>query len=124
MPDPPKIRIRRVYDAEPKDRKEVRVLVDRLWPRGMKKDALKLDRWDKELAPSNELRRWFAHDPEKWEGFQSRYRIELADHTDLLRELATLAVRRPVVLLYGARDRQHNEAVVLKEVLEEGIQNS
>lgn len=124
MPDRAEIRIQRVYDPEPKHGHETRILVDRIWPRGVSRSSLKLDRWAKELAPSNELRRWFAHDPKKWPGFESRYRVELAEKTDLLKELAELAVRNPLVLLYGARDEEHNQAVVLKDVLEEGIRNS
>ena len=85
---------------------------------------LKLDRWAKDLAPSTELRRWFAHDPKKWPGFQSRYRAELAEKTPMLKELAEMARDRPLVLLYAARDNEHNQAVVIKEVLEEGIRNS
>ena len=124
MPDRPNIGIRRVYDAGPQSSREVRVLVDRLWPRGVGKDSLRLDRWDKDLAPSSELRRWFGHDPKRWPGFQTRYRYELATQTATLKELAELARDRDVVLLYSARDEEHNQAVVLKDVLEEGIRNS
>ncbi len=124
MPEPPVIRIRRVYDATGGGRNETRVLVDRLWPRGLKKGSVRIDRWAKELAPSTGLRRWFAHDPAKWREFESKYRFELADKTAELKELAELATHRPLVLLYGARDERHNQAVVLKDVLEEGIRNS
>jgi uncharacterized protein YeaO (DUF488 family) len=120
MPEPVVVTVRRVYDRSPR-RHEVRVLVDRLWPRGIRKEDLHLDRWAKDVAPSNELRRWFAHDPRRWDEFQRRYRYELADKTAELRELAELTRRGPLVLLYGARDRDRNEAVVLKDVLEEGI---
>jgi uncharacterized protein YeaO (DUF488 family) len=124
IPSELRIRIQRVYRSEPRKRQEVRVLVDRLWPRGVRKDSLKLDSWAKDLAPSDRLRRWFAHDPKKWPGFQSRYRAELAEKTGMLKQLAEIARGRPLVLLYGARDEEHNEAVVLKDVLEEGIRNS
>ena len=124
MPDRPRIEIRRVYDAGAARSGEVRVLVDRVWPRGLSREALKLDRWAKDVAPSTELRRWFGHDPRRWPGFQTRYRHELAEKTGLLKELAELSVRRPLLLLYGARDVEHNQAVVIKEVLEEGIAHS
>lgn len=124
MPEGPRIRTQRVYEAEPKHGRETRILVDRVWPRGVAKDSLKLDRWARDLAPSNALRRWFAHDPRKWPDFQSRYRFELAAKTEGLKELAELAREHPLVLLYSARDREHNQAIVLKEVLEEGIRNS
>src|SRR5579859_57825 len=124
MPDEPKIRVQRVYEAKPSHGRDARVLVDRVWPRGVGKSALKLDRWARDVAPSTELRRWFAHDPKKWPGFQSRYRAELAEKTPMLKELAEMARDRPLVLLYAARDNEHNQAVVIKEVLEEGIRNS
>lgn len=124
MPDSPKIEIRRVYEAGVARRGETRVLVDRVWPRGVSRDALKLERWAKEIAPSTQLRRWFGHDARRWPGFQTRYRHELAEKTAVLKELAMLSVRRPLVLLYSAKDVEHNQAVVLKEVLEEGIAHS
>lgn len=127
MPDTPKspeIEIRRVYDRGSSRPGEARVLVDRVWPRGIARDELELDRWARELAPSQGLRRWFGHDPRRWPGFESRYRFELVAKTAMLKELAELSRRRPLVLLYGARDESHNQAVVLKDVLEEGIRNS
>ena len=124
MPDAPRIRIERVYDASGDGGGEWRILVDRLWPRGLRKADVKLDRWDRDLGPSDGLRRWFAHDPKKWPEFERRYRFELAEKTETLKELAEMARERPLVLLYGARDTQHNQAVVLKEVLDEGIRNS
>lgn len=126
MPDTPepRIGIRRVYGHLARRPGEARVLVDRVWPRGVAKESLELDRWARDLAPSDELRRWFGHDPKRWPGFESRYRRELAEKTGMLRELAQLARDRPLVLLYGARDETHNQAVVLKDVLEEGIRNS
>lgn len=112
------IALKRVYDeAEPGD--GLRILVDRLWPRGVKKDQARLDRWEKELAPSDDLRRWFAHDPEKWIEFRRRFREELADKGALLHELAQRGGKGRVTLLYAAKDEEHNNAVVLKELLEE-----
>jgi uncharacterized protein YeaO (DUF488 family) len=95
----------------------VRVLVDRLWPRGVTKKAAALDFWMKELAPSTELRKWFSHDPARWEGFRQRYRRELRKHGAQLEALKAQAAKRRVTLLYGARDTVHNEAVVLQEAL-------
>ncbi len=109
------IRIKRVYDpVEPTD--GTRVLVDRLWPRGLKKAALALDRWQKELAPSDALRRWFHHDPAKWEEFRQRYLAELEARPAAWGSLLQ-AARGPLTLLYGAHDAQHNNAVVLREFL-------
>ncbi len=125
MPEVPYIQLRRVYDRPSSTSPgEIRILVDPVWPRGVANASLKLDRWAKDLAPSNELRRWFGHDPKKWSGFQSRYRHELADKTAMLRELAELSRAGSLVLLYSARDEEHNQAVVIKDVLEEGIRNS
>lgn len=124
MPDAPRIEIRRVYDGGSSRPGEMRVLVDRVWPRGVAKESLQLDRWARDLAPSDKLRRWFGHDPARWPGFESRYRYELAEKTAMLKELAEQSRLRPLVLLYGARDQSHNQAVVLKDVLEEGIRNS
>jgi len=124
MPEPPRIRVQRVYEIDRALPREHRVLVDRVWPRGVSKESLKLDLWAKEVAPSNSLRKWFDHDPVKWAEFQNRYRFELAEKLPQLKELAELAAEGPLVLLYGARDETHNQAVVLKEVLEEGIEHS
>jgi uncharacterized protein YeaO (DUF488 family) len=94
-----------------------RVLVDRLWPRGVTKGRLAIDAWMKELAPSSELRRWFAHDPAKWPDFQRRYKRELRTHAELVDLLARDALRKRVTLIFGARDRSHNDAVVLAAVV-------
>jgi uncharacterized protein YeaO (DUF488 family) len=111
------VTIKRVY--EPPDASDgTRVLVDRLWPRGLAKDKAKIDRWAKELSPSDELRRWFGHDPARWAEFQKRYRAELKASGGLVRELASLAGgRERLTLLYAAKDEQHNNAVVLAELL-------
>ncbi len=99
-----------------------RVLVDRLWPRGVSKEALAIDTWLKDLAPSDELRRWFGHDPERWDEFRKLYRAELHDPSKriLLAELAARAREGPLTLVYGAKDEEHNNAVVLREILEHG----
>ncbi|MBU5613741.1 DUF488 domain-containing protein [Geomonas azotofigens] len=111
------VRLKRIYD-EPAASDGLRILVDRLWPRGLSKEKARLDRWEKELAPSDELRRWFGHEPEKWREFRDRYRQELAGQESLLKELAGVAARGTLTLLYAARDEEHNNAVVLKEILE------
>jgi uncharacterized protein YeaO (DUF488 family) len=112
-----RVQIKRIYDA-PEQSDGVRVLVDRLWPRGMTKEAASLDLWMKELAPSRELRKWFNHVPERWEGFRQRYRRELRKHSKELTALKAQAAEHRVTLLYGARDTEHNEAVVLQEALQ------
>jgi uncharacterized protein YeaO (DUF488 family) len=110
------VRIKRIYqEAEPADGR--RILVDRLWPRGVSKERARVDWWLKEIAPSNELRRWFAHDPSRWEEFQTRYRGELEAVRPLLDELRALAAQETVTLLYAARDEVHNNAVLLKKLL-------
>jgi uncharacterized protein YeaO (DUF488 family) len=108
---------KRIY--EPRSRADgVRVLVDRLWPRGVSKDEAKLDLWLKEIAPSTELRKWFAHDPSKWAEFKKRYRAELKNN-DAVVELKRLVRRsKHVTLLYAARDAAHNEAEVLRLMIE------
>lgn len=112
------VSIRRAYD-EPSESDGYRVLVDRVWPRGQRKDALALDEWAKELAPSTALRKWFAHDPMRWEAFRERYRDELGtpEARERLHALVEAAGKRPITLVYSARDEQHNQAVVLREVL-------
>ncbi len=110
------IRIKRIYDpASPGDGR--RILIDRLWPRGLKKEEARFDEWLKDLAPSDELRKWFSHDPAKWNEFQKRYRSELRGKAELLERLRTEARKGTVTLLYSARDEEHNNAVVLKELI-------
>ncbi len=113
----PEIRIARAYNPPPAD-DCYRVLVDRLWPRGIKKENLNLDRWMKDLAPSTDLRRWFNHDPQRWDQFRKRYFKELDALSDSVSEMLKTAGERPILFLYGARDEQHNQAIVLKEWIE------
>jgi uncharacterized protein YeaO (DUF488 family) len=110
------IAIKRVYDP-PQRADGLRVLVDRVWPRGISKEQARLAEWAREIAPSEELRRWFAHDPLRFEEFRTRYRKELAAYAEDLERLRAHASRRRVTLLYAARDERHNNAVVLAEVL-------
>jgi uncharacterized protein YeaO (DUF488 family) len=110
------IRIKRVYDP-PETDGGARFLVERLWPRGIKKEKLPIDGWLKDVAPSTELRRWFGHDPAKWDEFRRRYVAELAGCTEALRPIRQAARRSNVTLLYSARDTEHNSAVVLKGYL-------
>ena len=112
------IRIKRAYE-EPSRSDGLRVLVDRLWPRGLKKEDAAIDQWRKELAPSDGLRRWFKHDPKRWEEFRRRYLVELEEREDELVELAGKARNARVTLVFGARDPERNNAVVLRERLEE-----
>lgn len=116
------ILVQRVYDPTPV-RAGKRILVDRVWPRGIKKEALHLDLWQRDLAPSTALRKWFGHDPKRWEEFQRRYRAELRqpEQQTRLHELITLARRGPVTLLYSARDEEHNQALALRRVLEDSL---
>lgn len=112
-----RIKLKRVYEKpEPAD--GTRILVDRLWPRGISKARAKLDLWLKEIAPSTELRKWFDHDPKKWRDFRWRYKSELKRHAERLALIKDKARDGAVTLLYGARDQEHDEAVVLKELLE------
>ena len=110
------IQLKRAYE-KPERTDGTRILVDRLWPRGLTKEKAAIDLWLKELAPSTELRKWFGHDPKKWRGFRSRYRTELKLHGDHLQLIKNKAKVGAVTLVYGARDQEHNEAVVLKQVL-------
>ena len=110
------IRIKRIYDPPSPDDGR-RVLVDRLWPRGLARDEAKLDEWLKEIAPSDDLRKWFGHDPARWEEFRGRYREELASHGELLDRLRAEARKETVTLLFAAKDEERNNAVVLREIL-------
>src|SRR5271168_1884195 len=110
------LQIKRVY-AEPSQEDGKRILVDRLWPRGLTKEKAHVDLWLKEVAPSNDLRKWFAHDPAKWTEFRARYKAELKHNPTQYALLKQAVARSPVTLLYGAKDTEHNEAVVLHELL-------
>ena len=112
----PSVQVRRVYDP-PSPRDGARVLVDRVWPRGLTKQKARIDLWLKDVAPSTALRQWFGHDPARWSEFRRRYRTELTRNRTALEMLRQLARTRRVTLVFGARDERHNQAVVLKDVL-------
>jgi len=111
------IRLKRVYEPAASD-DGARFLVERLWPRGIRKIDLKMDAWVKDAAPSTELRQWFAHDPAKWEGFQRKYFAELKERADALDGIRKAAKHGDVTLLFSSHDLEHNNAVALKEYLE------
>lgn len=111
------IQIKRIY-AVPTADEGARVLVDRLWPRGVSKEKANLDLWLREIAPSTELRKWFGHDPARWSEFQVRYRKELAANNEAVKTLKEYAKKGNLTLLYGARDELHNEARVILEFLQ------
>ena len=110
------IKLKRVYEA-PAKADGTRILVDRLWPRGLSKEKAHVDLWLKEVAPSTELRKWFAHDPAKWAEFQTRYHAELKQNPDQITLLKQALAKGPATLLYGAKDEEHNEAIVLQKLL-------
>jgi uncharacterized protein YeaO (DUF488 family) len=117
------VRLKRAYEpAASSD--GYRVLIDRLWPRGVKREEAQLDEWARELAPSAELRRWFGHDPEKFAEFRRRYTDELAAQEQKLRQLRRRAREGTLTLVYAARDTEHNDAVVLAEILRKGRRSS
>lgn len=111
------IRVKRVYDPPAKE-DGLRVLVDRLWPRGLSRERAQVNLWLRDIAPNSELRKPFCHDPEKWPEFKRRYFAELASKTDLLATIAEEVREGVVTILYGAKDREHNNAVALKEYIE------
>jgi uncharacterized protein YeaO (DUF488 family) len=110
------VRLKRAYEAPAPD-DGTRILIDRLWPRGVKKADAEIDEWMKEIAPSTELRKWFGHDPGRWEDFQRRYRTEIREHTGELNRLRALAQRGRITLVFSARDEAQNDAVVLRDLL-------
>ncbi len=110
------IRLARVYDREPV-REGKAFLVERLWPRGVRREDLPVDGWLKDVAPTTGLRQWFGHDPARWAEFRRRYRKELDTHPEAWQPLAEAARRGPVILLYSSRDREHNNAVMLRDYL-------
>ncbi len=113
------IKLKRAYEQPAEDDGE-RILVERLWPRGLTKLRAKVDLWLKDVAPSTELRRWFGHDPDKWDGFRRRYQRELKDNNDLIKLLKRKAKAGTITLIYAARDEEDNGALVLKRFLEKG----
>ena len=110
------VRLKRAYEP-PAPNDGTRILIDRLWPRGVKKDDAALDQWAKDLAPSTALRKWFGHDPERWQEFRSRYAEEVRQHGEQLTQLRALARTRPITLVYSAHDEVHNDAVALRDFL-------
>ncbi|HOI60003.1 MAG TPA: DUF488 domain-containing protein [Candidatus Pacearchaeota archaeon] len=114
----PTIKIKRIYGQKEKD-DGFRILVDRLWPRGVSKEKAALDLWFKEIAPSNELRKWFKHDPKKWELFKEKYESEITENKENFKKIKEIIDKEKIVtLLYSAKDEKYNEAVVLKNLLE------
>lgn len=110
------VRLKRAYEAAAAD-DGTRVLIDRLWPRGVSKQAAAVDLWLKDIAPSTELRKWFGHDPARWAEFQVRYAEEVRGQPDLFAQLSDLARKGPLTLVYSAHDEEHNDAVVLRNLL-------
>ncbi len=113
------IKIERVYNVSESD--SFRILVDRLWPRGLAKKKAKLDLWLKEIGPSNELRKWFGHDPNKWDEFKDKYFQELDQKEEQIDQIAAKAREGDIILLFGAKDKEHNNAMALKEYIETRI---
>jgi uncharacterized protein YeaO (DUF488 family) len=114
------VRLKRAY--EPADTSDgYRVLVDRLWPRGVSRKRARLDEWDRELSPSTDLRKWFGHQPERFQEFRRRYRDELSQHRERIAELRRRAQQGTLTLVYSARDADHNDAVVLAEAIRRGL---
>ena len=109
------VAVKRIYE-QAADGDGQRILVDRIWPRGVSRARAALDAWMPEVAPSNELRKWFGHDPQRWDEFRARYRAELADSPHL-EQLAAMIATSPATLLYSARDTEHNQAVALASIL-------
>ena len=111
------IKVKRIYDPpSPDDGK--RILIDRLWPRGMKKEKAHIDEWLKEISPSNELRKWYSHDPAKWSEFQKRYRAEISKQKELLKRIRNEGKKGTVTLLFSTKELELNNAVALKEIIE------
>jgi len=110
------VRLKRAYEKPSAD-DGMRILIDRLWPRGLRKAEARVDRWMKELAPSTALRRWFGHDPARWTEFCRRYAQEVRSHAEAMQQLRRLARSHPITLIYSARDEKHNDAVALRTFL-------
>jgi uncharacterized protein YeaO (DUF488 family) len=113
----PVIKLKRAYE-KPSTKDGERILVERLWPRGITKQAARVDLWMKDIAPSTELRKWFAHDTDKWAAFCARYRSELKEKTELINQLRKKAKATTITFVYSARDTEHNSALLLKEFIE------
>lgn len=114
------IKLKRIYDPPSEDDGK-RILVDRLWPRGINKDKARIDEWLKDIAPSDELRKWYSHETSKWEEFKRRYKKELEEKEELLERLRNKAKKETITLLFAARDVEHNNAVVLREIIEKHL---
>jgi uncharacterized protein YeaO (DUF488 family) len=113
---PSNVRLKRAYEPAAVD-DGTRILIDRLWPRGISKERAAVDQWMKDIAPSTQLRKWFGHDPARWEEFRRRYAKEVRQHADLLEQLRALARQGQITLVYSARDEKHNDAVELRELI-------
>lgn len=115
-----KLELKRAYD-EPSKKDGKRILVDRVWPRGKSKEKLAIDHWYKDIAPSSELRKWFNHDPDKFQDFKKKYKEELTSDSkkEVLKQIKSFLSEDKVTLVFGAKDRKHNQAVVLKEIIQE-----
>jgi|SRR5690554_2420947 len=118
-----KIQIKRIYDdvsaMDEKHNNTYRILVDRLWPRGISKEIARLDEWNKDIAPSTELREWFGHKEERFEEFTKRYKNELSKHDDELKRISNITKQKNLLLLYGAKNENYNQAIVLQQALKE-----
>ena len=115
-PEAGNLKLKRAY--EPANRSDgTRVLIDRLWPRGVRKEEAKIDEWMKDIAPSTSLRKWFGHDPARWPEFRRRYEAEVEQHPDLLQRLRALAREGSLTLVFSAHDEEHNDAVVLRQLI-------
>ncbi|MBD1382381.1 DUF488 domain-containing protein [Metabacillus arenae] len=117
------IHLKRIYE-DPSSHDGKRILVDRVWPRGISKEKADLDEWMKEIAPTGELRKWFNHEPDRFERFTEKYKEEIENDStkaDKLKQLTALAKKEKVTILYGAKDEKHNHAVVLKKIIENGL---
>jgi uncharacterized protein YeaO (DUF488 family) len=110
------VKLKRAYEPPAAD-DGMRILVDRLWPRGISKERAAIDQWMKEISPSTELRKWFGHDPARWNEFRRRYAKEVRQNTDLLDQLRSLARQGPITLIYSAHDEEHNDAVELRHLI-------
>jgi uncharacterized protein YeaO (DUF488 family) len=110
------VRLKRAYEA-PAVSDGTRILIDRLWPRGISKERAAIDHWIKDIAPSTKLRKWFAHDPARWNEFRRRYAKEVRQNADLIDQLRSLARQGPITLVYSARDEKHNDAVELRDLI-------